>query len=363
MCTISSTSTATTATGPIDSGATSVLAALPTTGVITGDQMADTLRHATEDLDNSAAGLEHTDIMEWADKNRDRLSPEAKAMLDIYDKAALRSMGEGRTGIPQDRWDQMMKDVDALRPKAGDGTTDVSAQAAMDELEKKTQHLGLVYDGHHLVASDGMISGDQLEQAIENGTADLDSQAAGLEFETIRKWVSAHADKLSPDAQKVMEIYERYARAAQAAGRTGIPQEDWNKMIAEMKSVHPGAEPASTRSYSDEGAGQAIEGLSKRGLVSGSSLINAIDLGTSDEDAQAAGREFDDFRKWARDNADRLTGDAKKVMEIYESHARKAQQAGSTGIPSDDYKLMLTEMRAAVAPKPGPLETPQPQRI
>ena len=62
----------------------------------------------------------------------------------------------------------------------------------------------------------GSISGREMEQAIINGTKDLDNQAAGTEFKDIAKFVKENAQLLSPQAKATFAIYEKYAKAAQA---------------------------------------------------------------------------------------------------------------------------------------------------
>lgn len=311
-------------TGPVDSSAADAIKDLPKHGKVSAEQTAQMLRKATEDADGQAAGLEHTDIMEWARDNWDRLSPESKKMIELYDKVCLQSLAQGTTSIERGTYDKMMGEIDALVPKKpGAKTGDASADAAIAELKK----------GH------GKISGEQMQAAIEKGTADLDNQSAGTEFAAFMKFQADNRSRLSPEAKQVLEIYERYAREAQGAGLTGIPLEKWNTMLAEMKTVH---------TYSDQTAGVELDALSKKGMVSGKDIMAAIERGTKDLDGQAAGLEFNDFAKWARDNAERLGGSAKDVMKIYEKYARKAQADGRTGLTPDEHAHMLKEMRAEI---------------
>jgi hypothetical protein len=304
--------------GPVDDGAKSAIDSLAKRGTISGDDMAALLRNALADLDGQAAGLEHMDIMKWAQENKARLSPEAQEMLAIYDGYAKQALGKGQTGIPQESFDQMMAEIES-KVKG-----DAGMNAALADLGKS-----------------GPISGEAMQRAIENGTKDLDNQAAGKEFESLREWAAKpeNRDRLTPQARKILDIYENYARASRASGQTGIPQDKWDKMQAEMKAA---------KSYSDAGAGQALDALNKKGRISGDDVIDAIENGTADFDGQAAGLEFEDFRKWAADNADRLGPAAKDVMSLYEKYVRQAKADGQTGIDPEDWTKMLGEMRKAV---------------
>jgi hypothetical protein len=305
--------------GPKDAGATAAIAQLPKHGMVEGEQTAKMIRDATSDKDGNAAGLEHTEVMKWARDNWDRLSPESKQMIEIYDKECQKSLSNHSTGIESKAYDRMMGDIDALVPKRGDE----SADAAIAKLEN----------------SHGPISGEAMQAAIKDGVGDADGQAAGKEFDAFMKFQSENRSRLSPEASKVLDIYERYARQAQAKGQTGIPQDQFDKMMTEMKAVH---------TYADKGAGVELDALSKKGMVGGPDLMKAIERGTRDHDGQAAGLEFADFSKWAHENEGRLGGSAKEVFGIYEKYARKAQSEGHTGLSPQETKHMLHEMRQAI---------------
>jgi hypothetical protein len=72
---------------------------------------------------------------------------------------------------------------------------------------------------------------------IVDATEDPDNQAAGKEYDDLKRYVEQNWNRLSPDAKATWEIYENYARAAKAKGETGISQEDYQKMLTEMKAV------------------------------------------------------------------------------------------------------------------------------
>jgi predicted pyridoxine 5'-phosphate oxidase superfamily flavin-nucleotide-binding protein len=96
---------------------------------------------------------------------------------------------------------------------------DDSARAALDKLNQK----------------DGKVSGFDVLNAITTGTKDLDNQAAGAEYKDFAKWARLNKDRLSPEAQKIMKIYAKYAAKAQHAGRTGLTQTENKHMLDEMR--------------------------------------------------------------------------------------------------------------------------------
>lgn len=293
---------------------------------ISGEQMAQSIKEGTQDLDNSAAGQEYQQFSDWAAKNQDKLSPEAKEVMKVYEKYAKGAQAQGQTGIASDQYDKMCKEMTTV------GKTDVSAKQAIDELSK----------------GDGKISGEDLTRAIEKGTSDLDNHSAGAEFDQFAKWAAQNPGRLSPEAKQVMDIYKKYADGAKAQGLTGISAGDYQKMLGEMKNVH---------TYKDESAGNALDKLNHTtGPVSGKQMLDAIQNGTQDLDGQAAGTEMQDILAWARDNAARLSPDAKKLVAIYAKYATQAILQGGTGIDQGQYQAMLAEMkRALVAPPPRPI--------
>lgn len=182
----------------------------------------------------------------------------------------------------------------------------------------------------------GPISGEDMAKAIKEGTQDLDNSSAGREYRQFSDWATKNQDKLSPEAQEVMKVYTKYANTAQAQGQTGMPQATFDKMCAEMNKV--GA--------TDVSAQKAIDGLSKGdGKISGEDMTRAIEQGTKDLDAHSAGAEHDQFAKFAKQNPDRLSPEAKQVMDIYNKYASAAKANGQTGINPADYQKMLGEMK------------------
>ncbi|MFZ5470097.1 MAG: hypothetical protein ACOZIN_11735 [Myxococcota bacterium] len=83
----------------------------------------------------------------------------------------------------------------------------------------------------------GPISGEMLANAIFNGTVDRDNQAAGAEFFEFMRWAKKNEFRLTPEAKQVLQVYEKYARQAQAEGETGIPVPQLRQMWHEMRHV------------------------------------------------------------------------------------------------------------------------------
>jgi hypothetical protein len=276
--------------------------------------MARAIEKGTKDKDNQAAGKEFNQFKDWSTKNWDKLSPEAKEVFRAYENTAKAAQAKGQTGIQQGEYDKMLKEFKSICAR------DDSASAAVEELNQKK----------------GPISGEDMQKAIEKGAGDADGQAAGKEYEQFAAWAKQNPDKLSPEAKDVLGIYQQYASAAKAQGQTGISQGDWNKMMGEMKTA---ASP-------DASAKAALDELSKgQGKISGEDMTRAIEKGTSDLDGQAAKKEFDQFAQWAAKNPDRLSPEAKQVMDIYKKYVDGARATGGGSISADDYQKMLGEMK------------------
>ena len=389
-----------------------------TSGSISAEQMADTIDRATSDLDGQAASSEYRTVADWAMNNRERLTPEAKQVVDIYSKYAAMSQARGESGIPQDDFKKMLGEMRDVG--------DASAKKALAHLDRKG----------------GTVSGEDMARAIKTGTADHDGQAAGAEAKEFEKWASKNESRLSPEAKEVLDVYRKHTKAAQAQGREGLTSSETAAMNREMRKVGAGDVSArkatekldkengpisgedltkairegisdtdghSTTSelkefekwaaknesrltpeaknvlktyqaaakkagpegmtqketdsmfkamdrfqtFHDSSMRDALQGLdNKSGKINGKDLTAAIEKGAADLDGQAAGVEFTDTMKWARQNYDRLTPDAKKVVDTYEKYATRAQAQGSTGIDQKDFNKMIKEMKFISNPPP-----------
>jgi len=285
-------------------------------GEISGADMQKAIVDGTKDLDNQAAGKEYADLKKFANENWNRMSPDAKEKFRVYEKYAKSAQKNCQTGIKQSDYNKMVKEMDCA------GYKDAGAGKAIEGLKSKS----------------GCISGQDMEKAIIDGTKDLDNQAAGKEYADLKKFATENWGRMSPEARQKFQTYEKYAKAAQADGRTGIRQSDYNCMVNEMR----------TGGYKDAGAGKAIDKLkNKPGQISGNDMQNCIIDGTKDLDNQAAGKEYADLKKFATENWDRMSPDAREKFRVYEKTARSAQARGLTGIPQSEYNCMVKDMKRA----------------
>jgi uncharacterized protein YozE (UPF0346 family) len=300
--------------------------------------MMNSIAKGTEDLDNQAAGLEFKEFEKWAAKNEKRMSPEAKKVMDVYDKYASAALAKGQTGISQADYAKMLKEMkNASEPphRHPSGSTfeppkprlprdfgsqhDASAHAACDELRSKP----------------GTLTASDLTDGIYKGTRDLDNGAAGSEFAEFERFAKQNKGKLSPEAQQVMDIYKKYADAAKAKGQTGIDQPSYDKMIGEMRNV------------GDKGAETAMARLDKKNApISQKDLADAIYNSTKDPDNNAAGKEFKVVSDWVEKNRGKLSPEALQAFDIYKKTAQAAQSRGQTGIDQGTYDKMIGQMRA-----------------
>jgi len=299
-------------------------------GQVSGQAMMSAIVTGTADHDNQAAGLEFADMAKWVGNNQARLTPEAQQVFQTYEKAAKQALAQGKTGITDAALKQLVGDMQKVatpRTQTGENKfeilpfnpkKDASATKAVEELKTKS----------------GRISGNELTDAIAKGTQDLDNQSAGKEFAEFQKFAKENGAKLSPEAKEVMGIYEKYAKATQAKGQTGIPQAEYSKMLAEMRGVK------------DSSATKALSELDKKaGPISGDEMARAIQKGTADLDGQSAGAEYEAFQEWAKANEAKLSPEAKEVLDIYKKHAEGTKAKGGEGIPLDEWKSMLKEMK------------------
>ncbi len=298
--------------GVKDVSAREALAGLDKTkGPINGDQMAEAIEKGVQDLDGKGASDEFKQFADWAKKNESRLSPEAKQVMAIYEKYAKGAQAKGQSGIDTADFKKMVGEMKAVK--------DLSTTAALAGLDKLK----------------GPINGDQMAAAIKKGVQDLDGKGATDEFKQFADWAKQNESKLSPEAKQVMAVYEKYAKAAQAKGQSGIDTRDFKKMVAEMNAVK------------DASATAALAELDKaKAPINGDQMAEAIEKGVQDLDGKAATDEFKQFADWAKKNQAKLSPEAKQVLGIYEKYAKGAQAKGQSGIEVGDFKKMVAEMKA-----------------
>ena len=103
-----------------------------------------------------------------------------------------------------------------------------------------------------------------------------------------------------------------------------------------------------TSGYQDASAGRAIENLKdKPGEISGQDMQNTVIDATKDLDGQAAGKECNDLRKFATENWDRMSPDAREKLRTYEKSVWSAKARGLSGIPQNEYTQMVSDMKRA----------------
>ncbi len=289
-------------------------------GQISADQMYKLIIDATADYDNQAAGKEYEDLKKFVQANEKRLSPDAKAMWEVYDKYVQEAKKKGQTGIDAGEYEKMKKEM--KEPKY----QDAGAGKAIEALKKQNPN--------------GQISADQMYKLIIDATADYDNQAAGKEYEDLKKFVQANEKRLSPDAKAMWEVYDKYVQEAKKKGQTGIDAGEYEKMKKEMKEAR----------YHDVGAGKAIEALKEQnpnGQISADQMYKLIIDATADYDNQAAGKEYEDLKKFVQANEKRLSPDAKAMWEVYDKYVQEAKKKGQTGIDAGEYEKMKKEMKEA----------------
>ena len=286
-------------------------------GKIDGDSMEKLIHNGTKDLDNQAAGKEFQDLNKFVKRNWNNLTPDAKAKWRVYEGKVGQMKSQGKTGIPANEYNQMMKDIKKT------GYADNSAGKAIEDLKDQGKE---------------KINGHDMEKLVYNATKDLDNQAAGKEYKDLSNFVKENWGKMTPNAKQKWQVYENTAKKMQAQGKTGIPVGEYNNMLREMKET----------GYKDRSAGKAIEELKgKPGPITGNDMERLIYRGTKDLDGQAAGKEYQDLSKFVKDNWNKMTPDAKAKWSVYDNTAKKMQAQGKTGIPLGTYHRMMRDINAA----------------
>ena len=277
---------------------------------ISGRDMARAIESGVKDNDNNTKA-EVDAFRNWAAKNGNKLSPEAKEVLKAFEKHAGKAMAHGDKDLSRREWANLKKEFRDIN------TRDASARQALEKLDK--EH--------------GPVSGEDMLEAIKEGVSDTDGHSTTSELREFQNWARKHQDRLTPEAKQVLATYEKFAKQA---GPAGLSQGKFDEMVKEMGKF---------KTFRDDTMRNALEKLDvKNGSISAKDLTAAIKEGAGDFDGQAAGVEFADLQKWARDNYGRLGPDARKVLDIYEKYATKAMASGSTGIDNNDFQRMLREM-------------------
>jgi hypothetical protein len=180
-----------------------------TQGPISGDQMADAIRRGSKASEGPEAADEFHLFNDWASKNAHRMTPEARRMLETYGKVT----GAAGAGVPEAERSMTKQEVPQVR--------DLRTSMALLELSLQP----------------GRVSGRDMLGAIRRSMGDMDGKSVTDEYKLIADWARANPAKLSPEAERVMDIYTRFNEAAQARGRSGISFSATQQMLREMREA------------------------------------------------------------------------------------------------------------------------------
>jgi hypothetical protein len=298
---------------------------------ITADMLRKLVVSATADLDNQAAGKEYQDLKNFVTQNWDKLDEDAKQAWQVYERYVYDAKAKGQTGINIKDFEAMKKEMAEIG-KGGEKPQKYHDAGAGEAIEK-------------LKASNPkVITADMLRELVVSATADLDNQAAGKEYQDLKNFVTQNWDKLDKDAKQAWQVYERYVYDAKAKGQTGIYAKDFEAMKDEMAEIGGGGEKP--RKYRDAGAGKAIEDFRRNepDKITPDMLRNLIVAATIDPDNQSAGKEYQDLKDYVGQVEDKLTPEAKRMWEIYESFVQRARDRGQTGMTPEQYLRMMGEL-------------------
>ena len=91
----------------------------------------------------------------------------------------------------------------------------------------------------------------------------------------------------------------------------------------------------------------AFSALPQSGEISGAVFQQAILAGTEDLDNSAAGREYEDVERYATENWERLSPNARQKFRTYQRFARAAQTDERTGLRPTEYARMREDLQRA----------------
>ncbi|MGI5844987.1 MAG: hypothetical protein ACOX9B_12530, partial [Candidatus Xenobium sp.] len=278
-----------------------------------------------------AAGKEYQDLKNFVTQNWDKLDEDAKQAWQVYERYVYDARAKGQTGIN-------IQDFEAMKDE-------MAEIAGKVEKPQKYHDAGAGEAIEKLKASNPkVITADMIRELVVSATADFDNQAAGKEYQDLKNFVTQNWDKLDEDAKQAWQVYERYVYDAKAKGQTGIYAKDFEAMKDEMAEIGGGGEKP--RKYRDVGAGKAIEDFRRNepDKITPDMLRNLILAATIDPDNQSAGKEYQDLKDYVGQVEDKLTPEAKRMWEIYESFVQRARDRGQTGMTPEQYLRMMGEL-------------------
>jgi hypothetical protein len=225
---------------------------------ISGQDMLDLLKAATDY--GQLSSQEWQTIGRWAKEHYAQLSPEAQQMFTKLDETIQRkgmfALIDGSGVLAGDELDRVMAQIEGLASPAAapppgsppaptaERTAASSAPATPPPPAAPAEIPSGGDDSANreisLLAGKTIITGDRLLEAIRKGTADLDSQAAGAEFDAFAGFIEPNLGRLTNSAKEVMAVYQEYAARAKADGQSGIAPDLWEQMIADMEAVADG---------------------------------------------------------------------------------------------------------------------------
>ncbi|MDQ7826712.1 MAG: hypothetical protein RDV48_28170 [Candidatus Eremiobacteraeota bacterium] len=244
---------------PCDESVLSAVAALDRenpAGIISGRQLEELIHNALEeyalkgddslsdavqvlmgpgDWDGTGAGREYEDLNAFIMKNAGRLSPDAAAKWAVYEKTVKEIRREGQGAIPIEKYREMLEKM-----KSASGYADRGAGAAIEALLAECPR--------------GPVSGEQMERFIIKGTSeggegfqsllslvtspkDRDGTAAGVEYDALRALMESLGERLTDAAKAKWEVYERSVKEAQQAGKSGLDDATYSKMLKDIRNI------------------------------------------------------------------------------------------------------------------------------
>ncbi len=173
---------------------------------ISGEALMNAILVGTSDCDGAAASAEFLQVAMFVEASGNILSPEAKAVFDVYKHAAGEARAQGLAGMTQAQVDTMTAEMKKVA--GGAGYADPRAGAEIAKLET-------------ILASGKDVTEQDLESAIVEAIGIHGNGAAGAKFDDFEEFARQNWDRLTPGARESFRIYEDWATALRAEGKTG----------------------------------------------------------------------------------------------------------------------------------------------
>ncbi len=324
---------------------------------VSGEKMMDAIfngiKNSTQAVIQDSVAFE-----KWVNMNGHKISSEARDVMNVYSRYADQACSKGQTDFSRAEFNDMFQEMGDLVYK------NVANHRHTQSVTSKRQNVI-----NELSNESYSITGRRMLDAIVEGI-EGSNQAAVEDCLAFERWVNSNSQKVSSEAQKILDVYIKYSDQACLKGETSFSTFDFNNMVQEMRNI---ADPidrvavnhASMESEPNVVYRNAVDYAHTASVTS--KLQNAINK-LSNESSTITGRKMLDviyegikgsnraavedclaFERWADSNSQKMSSNAQKILNVYKKYADQACLKGETGFSIFDFNNMIQEMRNIAA--------------